>query len=137
MGDGKLKLYLTAVGLRYRRAHPGLFSGGSYRRLQVIGSKSEHVLAFERKEDTESAIVIVPRFGSQWAQGSALLGLESIAWEDTRISYAGEKSPVLLDLVTATAVTPTGDGSISLADLPDFFPGWLLVPTDAFAPSVR
>ena len=131
LGDGKLKLHLTALGLRYRRDHRGLFSSGEYRPLQVIGSKSQHVLAFQREHKGDSAMIIVPRLTVQWAQGSTPLGLESSAWEDTRVSFTGEKSQPLIDLLTGTRVTPTADGGISLANLPDFLPGWLLISTDA------
>jgi hypothetical protein len=76
-------------------------------------------------------MIIVPRLTVQWAQGSTPLGLESSAWEDTRVSFTGEKSQPLIDLLTGTRVTPTADGGISLANLPDFLPGWLLISTDA------
>ncbi len=39
--DGRIKLYITMVGLHYRRAHASLFLSGEYVPLKVEGGEEE------------------------------------------------------------------------------------------------
>jgi len=55
--EPKLKLYVMARLLRFRREHPHLFSG-SYRPLET----PEHLFAFIREHESERLLVWVPRF---------------------------------------------------------------------------
>ncbi len=42
VSDGRIKLYMTMVGLHYRRAHASLFLSGEYVPLKVEGGKKQH-----------------------------------------------------------------------------------------------
>ena len=46
--DGRIKLYVTSKGLRFRRDHSELFLAGEYLPLAPSGPQSEHVFAFAR-----------------------------------------------------------------------------------------
>ncbi|NIQ01623.1 MAG: malto-oligosyltrehalose synthase, partial [Nitrospinaceae bacterium] len=83
--DGRVKLYLTACGLRWRRAHPLLFLDGDYLPLQVEGNQSDHVVAFARHHEGKTSLTVAPRLvvplmepDLKWPVGPSL-------WEDTRI----------------------------------------------------
>jgi len=59
--DGRIKLYLTAEALRYRRDHRALFHSGEYVPLEGRGRRREHLFAFARIHDEESLVALVPR----------------------------------------------------------------------------
>ncbi|MCZ2157488.1 MAG: malto-oligosyltrehalose synthase [Bryobacterales bacterium] len=58
--DGRIKLFVTAKVLEFRRAHAALFSDGSYVSLSAEGPKSEHIFAFLRRWNDECCLVVVP-----------------------------------------------------------------------------
>ena len=55
--DGRIKMYVTARLLRYRRSHPELFKLGSYHPLKPVGARAEAVCAFERRHEQRVLIV--------------------------------------------------------------------------------
>jgi (1->4)-alpha-D-glucan 1-alpha-D-glucosylmutase len=60
--DGRIKLFVTATALAFRRQHRELFEKGEYLPLEVDGEKSRNVCAFARRFLTKTAITVVPRF---------------------------------------------------------------------------
>jgi (1->4)-alpha-D-glucan 1-alpha-D-glucosylmutase len=81
-----LKLYLTTALLRLRREHAELFRSGDYRPLVVAGELRNHLIAFERRAEHESLIVVVPRLIRQLLRrhGDAWLAPET--WQGTTIA---------------------------------------------------
>ncbi len=63
--DGRIKLYVTWKGLRFRKEQPDLFRAGDYQPLTVSGEKKEHVLAFARQHADRVVIVAVPRLATR------------------------------------------------------------------------
>jgi (1->4)-alpha-D-glucan 1-alpha-D-glucosylmutase len=59
--DGRIKLYLIWKTLCFRQQHADLFQQGDYLVLGVAGAKADRVLAFARKYQGSTALVIVPR----------------------------------------------------------------------------
>ena len=59
--DGRLKLYLTWKTLCLRKQSPNHFQAGEYLPLEVVGAKAKHVVAFMRRFEATSVLVIVPR----------------------------------------------------------------------------
>jgi (1->4)-alpha-D-glucan 1-alpha-D-glucosylmutase len=59
--DGRMKMYLIWKTLCFRQQHPDLFQQGEYLPLEVAGAKADRVIAFARKYQGLTAIVIVPR----------------------------------------------------------------------------
>ncbi|MFL5320178.1 MAG: malto-oligosyltrehalose synthase [Myxococcaceae bacterium] len=62
MADGRIKLYVTAMGLRLRRSNEELFRRGDYLALDVQGEKARHLIAFARRHEDEAIVTVVPRF---------------------------------------------------------------------------
>ena len=58
--DGRIKLYITMVGLQYRRTHAPLFLSGEYVPLKVEGTKKRHVCAFARIYEDQAVVAVVP-----------------------------------------------------------------------------
>ena len=63
--DGRIKLYLTMQGLRYRRQYPTLFLAGAYLPLEAAGPRKEHLCAFARRTESHVAVAVAPRFLAQ------------------------------------------------------------------------
>jgi (1->4)-alpha-D-glucan 1-alpha-D-glucosylmutase len=128
--DGCIKLFATARGLRYRRAHPDLFRRGDYIPLDADDVGSRHVLGFARR--FESAIVLA--LASRWT--SQLLSAEAFpmgpaTWKASRLLLPPDwRLDEVTDLLTGQRVqvrAAEGEGrpSIALADLLQTMPaGW-------------
>jgi (1->4)-alpha-D-glucan 1-alpha-D-glucosylmutase len=61
MTDGRVKLYLTAQGLRLRRRRAGLFRQGDYRPLDVDGPLEQRLVAFARHHQGAWVVAAAPR----------------------------------------------------------------------------
>jgi (1->4)-alpha-D-glucan 1-alpha-D-glucosylmutase len=114
--DGRVKLYMTAVGLRLRRAHPDLFLAGEYLPLEADVPAPAGVVAFARRRDRRTVIVVVPRLIARIAD--PLAGpAQPAAWGDARLWLPADlaDSP-FVDVFTGAHHIPTlePDGRVSL-----------------------
>jgi (1->4)-alpha-D-glucan 1-alpha-D-glucosylmutase len=67
--DGRIKLWTTMRALQFRREHGALFQLGGYRALAGAGEKAQHLVAFAREHEWDSAIVAVPRLSYKLCGG--------------------------------------------------------------------
>jgi (1->4)-alpha-D-glucan 1-alpha-D-glucosylmutase len=108
--DGRLKLFVTARGLAFRRARRDVFQSAAYEPLRASGERVEQVVSFARQAASGRCIVAAARFftrlpwppvGGAWAGTSLLLG---------------EGSSSLRDVLTGRALeTHDGEGGRCLA----------------------
>ncbi len=106
--DGRIKMYLTAVGLRLRRAHPDLFLSGDYVPLPSEMSVAADVVAFARRTDDAVLVVIVPRLVAK------LVNLElpvDDVWGTSKIALADDLAGQYRNLATGETVASTNDGT--------------------------
>jgi (1->4)-alpha-D-glucan 1-alpha-D-glucosylmutase len=82
--DGRLKLFVTRCGLRFRREHRALFAKGSYLPLRVGGEKAKHVIAFARSFRGTTILVLAGRFFAQ-LEAHARVPVGSEAWGDAEV----------------------------------------------------
>jgi (1->4)-alpha-D-glucan 1-alpha-D-glucosylmutase len=82
--DGRIKLWLTARALNFRRDHQELFQRGEYTALHVTRGREEHVVAFARRLGEEAAIVAVPRFTYTLMKGKEEAPLGAV-WGDSAL----------------------------------------------------
>ena len=125
--DGRAKLWIVWRALALRRRDPELFERGGYTALAVAGVKAEHVVAFARRHEGRSLIVVAGRLFLQLAGEPGRLPLGGEIWQDTAIDLAplaGEIGP-LVNALTGERVTPSG-GLLALSGLFADFPGALL-----------
>jgi len=61
MDDGRVKLFLTAEGLRLRRRRAALFRHGDYLPLDVQGPAQARAIAFARRHGSAWVVAAVPR----------------------------------------------------------------------------
>ena len=77
--DGRIKLYLTMQGLRYRRQYPTLFLAGAYLPLEAAGPRKAHLCAFARHTESHVTIAVAPRFLAQLNVDGPPLGKAGLA----------------------------------------------------------
>jgi (1->4)-alpha-D-glucan 1-alpha-D-glucosylmutase len=83
--DGRLKLYAIWKTLCLRKEYPELFQAGEYLPLEVQGAKANHAVAFIRKHEKTSALVVVPRLLAGLLGESDRPPIGAEVWTDTRI----------------------------------------------------
>ena len=111
--DGRIKIFAIHRLLTLRREMPALFASGSYTGVPTQGTFADKVVAFERREGSESLIVIVPRH-------TTALGFPPVGevWEDTHLPCPGDDA-VFHDIFTGREhAGPNLALSDILADLP-------------------
>lgn len=125
MPDGRVKLYLTAKILNFRRNHRALFAYGNYEALQVSGRHSDHVVAFRRSLEKSVILVVVPRLlVTLVGGGESSLPIGTEVWDDTGIAWGDEES-IYQNVLTGelTAVAKRADGAfLPLASILHSFP---------------
>ncbi len=83
--DGRIKLFVTTCGLRFRREHADLLLKGSYEPLEAEGSSAANIVGFARHHATGTLLTTVPRLIMSLATDSHSPPLGSHAWASTRI----------------------------------------------------
>ena len=81
--DGRIKMYVTARLLRYRRSHPELFKQGSYQKLVPLGAKADAVCAFERRFEQKALIVATCIRPASVSEGGKVAPIGAEAWANT------------------------------------------------------
>jgi (1->4)-alpha-D-glucan 1-alpha-D-glucosylmutase len=81
--DGRIKLYLTALGLGLRRHSPDVWVGGNYEGLTAAGAAGDHVIAFARRSGPRCGLAVVPRLTAV-PRGPGLPA-DGGAWAGTRL----------------------------------------------------
>ncbi|HEY7426461.1 MAG TPA: malto-oligosyltrehalose synthase, partial [Gemmataceae bacterium] len=131
MADGRIKLYVTALALRCRRTHPGLFSVGSYSPVEPMGPKAEHVFGFIRRHMERAAFVAAPRLIAKLLPDPAGLPHGSEVWGETMLplpeELAGRSWHSLFTGETLTAVKHMGRHALPAAQVFGCFPVALLL----------
>jgi (1->4)-alpha-D-glucan 1-alpha-D-glucosylmutase len=117
LADGRIKLYVTALALRCRRAHPGLFSVGSYSAVEPMGAKAEHIFGFVRRHLDRAALVAVPRLPAKLMPDSAALPHGAKIWGKTMLLLPEEFGDRMWrSLFTGETLTPVShEGHPALA----------------------
>ncbi len=83
--DGRIKLFVTSEGLRFRRAHQELFRHGRYAPLEGTGERAAHVFAFARSHADRSVVAAVPRLLTQVIPDAQTPPLDEAVWGKTWI----------------------------------------------------
>jgi (1->4)-alpha-D-glucan 1-alpha-D-glucosylmutase len=105
--DGRIKLYITALGLRLRRQHRTLFLDGQYAPLAVVGEKANHIVASLRVHGDDRVLAVVPRLVGGLVGEVPALPIGEECWMQTRLLLPPETAgKVWYNLVTGEKVTP-------------------------------
>lgn len=136
--DGRIKMYLIRKALAFRKVRRELFDQGEYLPLSADGSRAEHVCAFERRRNGDSAIVVVPRFPTRLIAGDGVLPFGKGVWEDSRLvlpgAAPGQRYRNIFTGEIVASAGENGNGGIQLADVFASFPVALLEQTEPVGP---
>jgi (1->4)-alpha-D-glucan 1-alpha-D-glucosylmutase len=81
--DGRIKMYLTAKTLRYRRQQQELFSRAAYAPVSPVGSRASAVCAYLWKHETSQIAVTACIRPATVSAGREVPPLGTEAWADT------------------------------------------------------
>jgi (1->4)-alpha-D-glucan 1-alpha-D-glucosylmutase len=82
--DGRIKLLLTAAGLRLRREKPELFLGGDYLPLEAEVTVPGNAIAFARAHGGDGVLVVAPRLSARLF-GADLRPPLGESWKTSRV----------------------------------------------------
>jgi (1->4)-alpha-D-glucan 1-alpha-D-glucosylmutase len=119
--DGRIKLLLTAIGLRLRREHSDLFLAGRYLPLVTDVAVKGGLVAFARLLDDRVVIVVAPRLVAPLITNGHAAPLGGEAWKTSRIFLP----PELAGLTYRHEVTGAEVKATSAGDGAWFFAGQL------------
>ncbi|MGJ3240712.1 MAG: malto-oligosyltrehalose synthase [Anaerolineae bacterium] len=122
--DGQIKLYLTALSLRFRGEHERLFTEGDYMPLTVSGERAQHLCAYLRATDDDVALIAVPRLVVQLTDGQTVMPCGVDIWRETVIHLPLAYQVPYQDVLTGD--THAAAEQIRVADLFGKFPVALL-----------
>ncbi|MCF6150528.1 MAG: malto-oligosyltrehalose synthase [Candidatus Kuenenia sp.] len=124
--NSMIKLYVTYKALTFRKENRELFETASYIPLEVTGSKGHNVCAFARNSNTQTILVVVPRFMTQILSNVEELPFGENVWEDTFLilpfenNTAGYRNIFTGEMVTAKNID--GITRIFLSEIFTSFP---------------
>jgi (1->4)-alpha-D-glucan 1-alpha-D-glucosylmutase len=112
--DGLIKLAIVHRLLQLRRQEPRLFQSGTYSSLYATGSKKDCCVAFLRRIEDKSVLVIVPRLTTKLSKPG-----ESVDWDDTQL-LIDESLPAMQDLFSKRIFAKGADQILlkNLGELP-------------------
>jgi len=111
--DGRIKMLVTTLALRYRRRAPELFGAGSYVPLEATGPRATQVVGFLRESGASAAVVLTGRFFTRLGEGiSRPIGR---AWADTVVTLPAHwEGRALRDAFTYETWRPAGNDGRSV-----------------------
>jgi (1->4)-alpha-D-glucan 1-alpha-D-glucosylmutase len=111
--DGRIKLLLTAAGVRLRRDEPELFFSGAYVPLDIETSVAGSLVAFARTLDGRAALFVAPRLIAR-LMASTGLPTGGAAWKTSRVLLPSDLAGrTFRHIVTGAELRPTSTNSHS------------------------
>ena len=115
--DGRVKMYVTARALNFRRERAALFARGEYVPLQATGRRAANVVSFARALDADAAVVVASRFHTRLGVGrEGTLGLQREAWGDTTLRLEGVEGGRYRDVLTGREYS-SPDGALRVGEI--------------------
>ncbi|MBR8302809.1 malto-oligosyltrehalose synthase [Burkholderia dolosa] len=113
--DARVKRALVERMLALRARWPTTFAHGSYVPLRVRGALGRHAIAFARRDDAATIVVVATRLASRLlGEGAALPRVEPERWEDTAVVLPrGENGP-WIDCLNGADGIDAQDGVLTL-----------------------
>jgi (1->4)-alpha-D-glucan 1-alpha-D-glucosylmutase len=128
--DGAIKLYVSMLLLRLRRSQPGLFNRGDYTPIEVEGDVRDQVIAYARRHEGHTLVVVVPRLLRSLIRRGNGLPLGEQVWGNTSIVITGMNGDHLVNALTGESLSVAADGRVPVASILNTFPVGCLQPAD-------
>jgi (1->4)-alpha-D-glucan 1-alpha-D-glucosylmutase len=112
--DGRIKLAITAAGLRMRRERADLFLKGRYLPLEAQSVVEGSIVAFARLLGDEAAVFVAPRLCAGLARDGTVAPLGPDCWKTSRVLLPPDlASRVYRHVLTGAELRPTTTDSES------------------------
>ncbi|TVQ46811.1 MAG: malto-oligosyltrehalose synthase [Gloeocapsa sp. DLM2.Bin57] len=122
--DGRVKLYLIHQTLTALAEYQEIFQQGDYTPVNVSGTYSDNVIAFQRKSGKTNALIVVPRFYATLVEpGKIPLG--TAVWQDTILELTNNNVSEWLDVLTKRSLPHSS--KLQLGKILTQFPVALLI----------
>jgi (1->4)-alpha-D-glucan 1-alpha-D-glucosylmutase len=106
--DARIKMFVTAAGLRLRRRCPELFLAGDYAPLTCDTPVPAELIAFARCRGVRAIIAVVPRFTARFADDGMPVGDR---WKDSKVLVpAALATGRYRNLLTGEILMPSPEG---------------------------
>jgi (1->4)-alpha-D-glucan 1-alpha-D-glucosylmutase len=120
--DGLIKLYVTMVGLTFRRDHAELFQEGDYVPLESQGCERDHLCAFARIQGTHAVAAVVPRLMARLIPDAKTPPLGEDVWGDTWVTVPSWRPrSQYRNLFTGEVLTSRSDGNRQVLPAAEIF----------------
>ena len=130
--DGLIKLFLTTEALKYRKAHPTVFSKGTYLPLHATGEQALHLCGYLRSYQSQHCLIVFPRFLTGLKFDPSSLPLGEPVWGQTWLELPSHlKDTTWRDALTHQTLTLQQQSNmigIAVHDVFQYFPFALLEP---------
>ncbi|HEX9721378.1 MAG TPA: malto-oligosyltrehalose synthase [Ramlibacter sp.] len=103
--NGLAKLWIAWRLLRLRRQQPDLFRSGDYQALETGGRHSGHVLAYARRNEGMTLVVIAGRLWSGLPAEAGTGPLGEAVWSDTWVAVGLPHGTALTDVLSGRDLT--------------------------------
>jgi (1->4)-alpha-D-glucan 1-alpha-D-glucosylmutase len=118
--DGRIKLFITACGLRLRRRLPRVFLEGDYLPLEIQGTCADNVVGLARRWGRDVVLAIVPRFNSRLLRNANARSSGPDGWKETRVVLPVKwAQSQLQNVFTHEIIQPPGGGNTNLLRVAD------------------
>ena len=102
--DDRIKMWVTAQSLRFRRENQAIFRHGDYIPLFATGAAKEHVIAFARKHESQMAIAAAPRFSYSLMKGERVPPIGAQAWAEETLELPAGATGSLKNVLTGETI---------------------------------
>jgi (1->4)-alpha-D-glucan 1-alpha-D-glucosylmutase len=121
LSDGRTKLWTTHRALVTRGELRDVFRRGEYHPLAADGKHAQHVIAFRRRHNGRSVLVVVPRFACTLMQGKPKLPLGE-AWGSATLTLPDHAGQSFTNVFTGERHTLPENGKLHLSEVFAKFP---------------
>jgi (1->4)-alpha-D-glucan 1-alpha-D-glucosylmutase len=122
-----MKLFLIYRALTARKQYRDVFEKGNYTPVKAEGEYAEHVVAFARTHQKQTAIVVVPRFLTGIIQANQDPYGEKV-WGDTALVLPKKLQADWIDTITDREITD--QARLPIGKILQNFPVALLLKRD-------
>lgn len=120
--DGRIKQWLIAEVLNWRREHSAVFQQGHYQPLETSGDQAGKLCAFAREYNGQAIIVVVPlRVAPLLGDASQPL-VPAESWGNTRVVLPPHMQDRVLENLLSAEAVPLREGRIAASELLAHFP---------------
>ncbi len=123
--DGRIKQFVIHRTLGLRKREAPLFAIGAYQPVEVVGEHAERVVAFLRRANGGSVVVVAPRLVAPLMREAKRPLPPAESWGDTALALP-EMGEGMVDIFTGRVFNPPAAGCLPVSALLDRFPLALL-----------